>query len=146
MFPLSNFLKLNKKLLCTFLLGMRRTRKHNKKFNKTRRGGSRENLKLLPPLPESPPGSPKRLSNTKKPEIKVENKNLEPVKKFTHNWYQRQNPSAIIKEVSKPPLWKRLLGIKNMSLKSIPLNSTGNPIKSAFNINKNRGFEVQSKS
>jgi hypothetical protein len=128
-----------------FLLAMRRTRKNNKKFRKTRRGGGRGSLKLLPPLPESPQSSPqsspKSLPNIKKPEIKVKNTNLVPVQKYTHTWYERQQPRITLLKAKELPLWKKLLGIKNKPLEAVPLNSEGYPIKSAFNINKNSGFK-----
>lgn len=128
---------------------MRRTRKHNKKYRKTRRGGVRGTLKPLPPLPPSPPSSPTptppQSPNTRKPEVKVENKNLVPVEKYTHPWYERQQVKKALEKAGEPPYWKRLIGIKEKTPEKVPLNSYGHPIKSAFNVNKNRGFKPESK-
>ncbi len=128
---------------------MRRTRKHNKNYRKTRRGGVRGTLKPLPPLPPSPPSSPTptppQSPNTRKPEVKVENKNLVPVEKYTHPWYERQRAKVALKKAGEPPYWKRLIGIKEKTPEKVPLNSYGHPIKSAFNVNKNRGFKPESK-
>jgi hypothetical protein len=129
---------------------MRRTRKHNKKYRKTRKGGVHGTLKPLPLLPPSPqptpPSSPVSSPNTRRPELGVENKNLVPIQKFTHPWYERQRVKVALKKASEPPLWRRLLGIKNKTPEKVPLNSYGQPIKSAFNINnKNRGFVTSSK-
>ena len=128
---------------------MRRTRKHNKKYRKTRKGGVQGTLKPLPLLPPSPPptppSSPASSPNTRRPELAVENKHLVPVPKFTYRWYERQRAKVALKQASKPPLWKRMLGIRNKTPEAVPLNSYGHPIKSAFNINKNRGFKPESK-
>jgi hypothetical protein len=124
---------------------MRRTRKHNKKYRKTRRGGVRGTLKPLPLLPPSPPPSPPHSPNIRKPEVKVENKNLVPVEKYTHPWYERQQVKKVLEKAGEPPYWKRLIGIKEKTPERVSLNSYGHPIKSAFNVNKNRGFKPPSK-
>ena len=124
---------------------MRRTRKHNKKYRKTRRGGVHGTLKPLPPLPPSPTPTPPQSPNIRKPEVKVENKNLVPVEKYTHPWYERQQVKKALEKASEPPYWKRLIGIKEKTPERVPLNSYGHPIKSAFNVNKNRGFKPESK-
>jgi len=124
---------------------MRKTRKVNKRYRKTRRGGVHGTLKPLLPLPPSPTPTPPQSPNIRKPEVKVENKNLVPVEKYTHPWYERQRAKVALKKAGEPPYWKRLLGIKEKTPEKVPLNSYGHPIKSAFNINKNRGFKPESK-
>jgi len=124
---------------------MRRTRKHNKKYRKTRRGGVHGTLKPLPPLPPSPTPTPPQSPNIRKPEVKVENKNLVPIEKYTHPWYERQQVKKALEKAGEPPNWKRLIGIKEKTPERVPLNSYGHPIKSAFNVNKNRGFKPESK-
>jgi hypothetical protein len=122
---------------------MRRTRKHNKKYQKTRRGGSKNKLKVLPPLPPSPIITS---VNNKKPDIKIKNSNLVPVEKDTYNWYKRNQQRKLLKmKMDEQPLWKRLLGIKREIPERVPLNSSGNPLKSYFNIDKNSGFKPNSK-
>ena len=121
---------------------MRRTRKHNKKIRKTRRGGGQgSSIPLLPPSPSpTPPPSP----NIKKPQIKIGNKNLIPVQRNTYNWYKRQEAKKALERAREPPLLKKILGIKNEKPNRVPVNSYGDPIKSFFNINKNRGFTTKS--
>lgn len=123
---------------------MRKTRKHNKIYRKTRRGGGKGKLKLLPPLPPSPPASP--ILKTNKPELKVGNINLEAVKPYTHNWYLRQKPRAVIENIKKPSLWNRLVGRKPIPNKPVTVNSEGFPVRSAFPLNNknNRGFKPTS--
>jgi hypothetical protein len=133
---------------------MRRTRKHNKNFKKTRRnkngGGQGSSLPLqpppeplpslptlLPPLPESPPSSPRN----NKPKVLVNIESLKPVEKYTYNWHKRQQPKIALKKASELPVWKKLIGIKNKPPSPVTLNSEGYPVKSAFNINKNSGFK-----
>lgn len=124
---------------------MRRTRKHNKIYRRTRRGGGKGTLKIVPPLLPSPnstaPASP--ILKTNKPELKVGNTNLEPVKPRTHNWYIRQRPRVVLEKIKQPSLWNRLFGRKPMPNKAVTVNSEGAPIRSAFQINNknNRGFK-----
>lgn len=133
---------------------MRRTRKHNKNFKKTRRnkkgGGQGSSLPLqpppeplpspptlLPPLPESPPPSPRN----NKPTVLVNVESLKPIVPKTYNWYKRHEAKIALEKAREPPLWKKMLGIKNKPLSPVTVNSEGYPVKSAFNINKNSGFK-----
>ncbi len=76
--------------------------------------------------------------------ISTKNNNLQSVQRNTHTYYERR-PFLIRREklrknnsFSLVKGFKRLFGIKS-PVREIPLNSKGDP-KSAFNINRNRGF------
>jgi hypothetical protein len=124
---------------------MRKTRKLNKRYRKTRRnksGGGNENVKSLPPLPASPPASPsaprRNLPVNKGITVNVEPK---PIQKDTHNYYARREQIKRLNNVrrAKPLSYiNRIMGKK--TLPPVPLDANGYPIKSYFTAN-NRGFK-----
>jgi hypothetical protein len=77
--------------------------------------------------------------------LKVLNNNLKPVEPYRYNWYKRREVKQTIAKANELPYWKRVLGFKKKTPERVPLNSNGFPIKSAFNVNKNRGFTPKSK-
>jgi hypothetical protein len=105
---------------------MRKTRKLNKKYRKTRRGGVRSTLRKMPPLPPSPPPTPPSSPLTNRPTIKVENKNLTKIEPHTYNWWVRHGRKiALQKEFNK----------NGFKANTVPVNSDGYPNKSFFKPN-----------
>jgi hypothetical protein len=125
---------------------MRKTRKLNKRYNKTRRsGGGNENKKVLPQLPASPlpsppptpPSSPNRKRVNRGVVVNVSDQKLQ---KDTYDYYMRAAQLKRINNIRKPkPLSyiNRIMGKK--SIEKVPLDEYGNPVKSYFK--PNNGFK-----
>lgn len=126
---------------------MRKTRKLNKRYNKTRRGGGgNENLKALPQLPASPlpspppspPPSPNRKRVNRGVVVNVSDQKLQ---KDTYDYYMR---AAQLKRISNARKTKPLSYINKMlgkkTPKNVPLDANGYPIQSYFKPN-NSGFK-----
>jgi hypothetical protein len=109
---------------------MRRTRKHIKKFRKTRKGGMNSNVvKKYPPLPETP---------TNRKELLTNNKNLVPPERESNEYKKRHaRLMKIFSEARQRTLMNRFFGRKQAEPK---LNSEGNP-KSFFTVNNKVGFK-----
>jgi hypothetical protein len=148
---------------------MRRTIKYNKNNRKTMRkkgGGKNENNKMkhlalskLDPLPPSPGSKSNNLitenvslkfnynsNNTRRMKNRgiTINPNAPKIVPLTFNDYLRKKKQKLVSNVTKKlTFWEKLRGKE--SANEVLLNAYGYPIKSAFNINKNRGYKPGSK-
>ena len=115
---------------------MRRTHKHNKNkrnYNTTKKRIRGNNNKVMPLLPPSP---------------REETVNTEagPVQPNTYDNLKRRYQIKLLNNARRPKItWFNRYILGKRTPPGVPLNSEGFPIKSAFNINKNRGFVPESK-